>query len=83
MLKLFKLKPHNHDGYSYGYYNEFVIAANSIPEALEVMYKQVSPEKDVIPYYLRSSNIKIETLGIIELEKGVLPLIAYDYYSGD
>ena len=83
MLKLFRLTPNDHGAYSYGYYNEFVIAANSIPEALELMYKKVSPEKDVIPYYLRSSNIKIETLGTIELEKGVLPLIAYDYYSGD
>ena len=83
MLKLFRLTPKNHEGYSYGYYESFLIAAESIPDALELMYKRCSPDRDVIPYYLRSSNIKIEQIGIVELEKGVHPLLSVDYYSGD
>ena len=83
MLKLFKLLPKNHEGYRYDYYNSFVIAAEYIPDALEVMYKHISPEKDSIPYYLRSSNITIEHIGNIELFKKGSQIIAYDYYSGD
>jgi hypothetical protein len=83
MLKLFKLLPKNHEGYSYDYYNSFVIAAESIPDALEVMYKHVSPDKDPIPYYLRSSNITIEQIGTVELIKKGSQVIACDYYSGD
>ena len=83
MLKLFKLLPKNHEGYSYDYYNSFVIAAESIPDALEVMYKHVSPDKDPIPYYLRSSNISIEHIGNVELFKKGSQVIACDYYSGD
>lgn len=83
MLKLYRLTPKDHNGYSYGYYDGFLIAANSIPEALETMYQRVSPAKDVIPFYLRSSNIKIEQIGTVELEKGVHPLLNVDFYSGD
>jgi hypothetical protein len=83
MLKLFKLIPKNHEGFSYDYYNSFVIAAESIPDALEVMYKHVSPNKDAIPYYLRSSNITIEQIGNVELLKKGSQIIAYDFYSGD
>ena len=83
MLKLFKLIPKNHEGYSYDYYSSFVIAAESIPDALEVMYKHISPEKDPIPYYLRSSNLGIEQIGTVELIKRGSQIIAYDYYSGD
>ena len=83
MLKLFKLLPKNHEGYSYDYYESFVIAAESIPDALEVMYKHVSPNKDPSPYYLRSSNISIEHIGNIELFKKGSQVITYDYYSGD
>lgn len=83
MLKLFKLVPKNHEGYSYDYYNSFVIAAESIPDALEIMYKHISPDKDPIPYYLRSSNITIEQIGTVELIKKGSQIIAYDYYSGD
>ena len=83
MLKVFKLVPKNHEGYSYGYYELFVIAAESIPDALEIMYKHVSPEKDPVPYYLRSSNIAIEHIGNVELFKKGSQISAYDYYSGD
>ena len=83
MLKMFKLTPKNHEGFGYGYYNSFVISAESIPDALEVMYKHVSPEKDIIPYYLRSSNITIEHIGNVELFKKGSQIIAYDFYSGD
>jgi hypothetical protein len=50
----------------YEVFNGFIIAANTIPEALETMYEYTCGEKDYIPYYLRSSNIKIESLGKFE-----------------
>ncbi len=83
MLKLFRLTPKNHEGYSYGYYESFLIAAESIPDALELMYKRCSPDRDVIPYYLRSSNLKIQQIGTVELEKNVDQVLAVDYYSGE
>lgn len=83
MMKLFKLRPKNHDGYAYDYYEDFLIAANSIPEALELMYQKISPDKQNIPYYLRSSNIKIEQLGNVELIDNRQQIIMYSYYSGD
>ena len=49
--------------YGYEEYNGFVITANSIPEALEAMYERTCPDKDWIPYNLRSSNLAIENLG--------------------
>jgi hypothetical protein len=57
----------NTDGYEV--YNGFVIAAYTIPMALETMYEYTCKKKDYIPYYLRSSNIKIECLGKFEPEE--------------
>lgn len=65
-MNLYKLQV-NTDGYEV--YTGFIIAAYTIPMALEAMYVYVCPEKDYIPYYLRSSNIKIECLGKFEPEE--------------
>lgn len=54
---------------SYEVYTGFIIAAESIPDALEAMYEYTCKERDYIPYYLRSSNIKIKHLGIFEPEE--------------
>lgn len=54
---------------SYEVYNGFIIAANSIPDALEAMYEYTCKDKDYIPYYLRSSNITIKRLGKFEPEE--------------
>jgi hypothetical protein len=53
---------------SYEVYTGFIIAAESIPDALEAMYEYTCKERDYIPYYLRSSNIKIDRLGTFEPE---------------
>lgn len=83
MLKLFRIIPKDHGKYAYGYYELFIVAAASIPDALEVIYRHVCPEEEEIPYYLRSSNLKIEQLGTVELNHNVPQLIATSYYSGD
>jgi hypothetical protein len=54
---------------SYEVYTGFIIAAESIPDALEAMYEYTCKERDYIPYYLRSSNIKIDRLGTFEPEE--------------
>lgn len=65
-MNLYKLHV-NTDGYEV--YNGFIIAAPSIPIALETMYEYACKDKQWIPYYLRSSNIKIECLGKFEPEE--------------
>lgn len=62
-MNLYKLTV-NTDGYEV--YSGFIVAAKSIPEALEAMYEYTCKAKDYIPYYLRSSNIKIDCLGSFE-----------------
>lgn len=54
----------NTDGYEV--YNGFIIAAKTIPDALETMYEYACKGKDWIPYYLRSSNVVIKCLGKFE-----------------
>lgn len=61
----------NTDGYEV--YTGFIIAAKTIPEALEAMYEYTCKPKDYIPYYLRSSNITIKCLGKFEPDE-VYPL---------
>ena len=62
-MNLYKFQV-NTDGYEV--YTGFIIAAHTIPGALEAMYEYTCKEKSYIPYYLRSSNIKIESLGKFE-----------------
>ena len=81
--KLFKITPKNYGGRGFDYYITVLVAATSIPEALEYFYREVSPKQEDIPYYLRSSNLVIETLGTIALEKKVCPIVYVDYYNGD
>ena len=56
--------------YGYDVYDGFIIAAPTIPSALETMYEYTCKDKEWIPYYLRSSNIKIECLGKFEPGEG-------------
>ena len=67
-MNLYKFKV-NTDAHAYEVYTGFMIAANSIPEALETMYEYTCKKKDWIPYYLRSSNITIQCLGKFEPEE--------------
>lgn len=65
-MKLYKLTVKGHA--EYDCYTGFIIAADSIPDAFEYMYRYVCRTKSSnvytdIPFYLRSSNIDIEYLG--------------------
>ena len=65
-MKLYKLTVKGNAGYDC--YDGFMVAADTIPEAFEYMYRYVCKTDKVnvyndIPFYLRSSNINIEELG--------------------
>lgn len=47
----------------YGCYTQFIVIGNSINDMLENLYKELFPDKEQIPYYLRSSNFEITYLG--------------------
>lgn len=83
-MKLYKLTVKGNAGYDC--YDGFIIAANSIPEAFEYMYRYVCKTDNTnvytdIPFYLRSSNINIEELGEFKPKDGFLgkPIIMVDY----
>lgn len=69
----------NTDGYEV--YNGFMIAAKTIPDALEAMYEYVCKDKDWIPYYLRSSNITIKCLGTFEPEEKYFSKVLMSDYT--
>ena len=86
-MKLYKLTVKGNAGYDC--YDGFMIAANSIPEAFEYMYRHVCRTDNVnvyndIPFYLRSSNINIEELGEFKPKEGFLgnSIIMVDYTGG-
>ena len=83
-MKLYKLTVKGNAGYDC--YDGFMIAANSMPEAFEYMYRYVCRTDNAnvyndIPFYLRSSNINIEELGEFKPKDGFLgkPIIMVDY----
>lgn len=69
----------NTDGY--GVYNGFIIAAKTIPDALEAMYEYTCKGRDWIPYYLRSSNITIKCLGKFEPEETYFSKVLMSDYT--
>lgn len=66
-------------------YKGFIVTAESIKEALEIIYKNVVKPDNDIPYYLRSSNMKIEKLGILTdfEEKDRNTILLSDYRKDD
>ena len=44
-------------------YSKLIVLGESINNMLENLYKELCPEKENIPYYLRSSNFIITCLG--------------------
>lgn len=82
-MKIYKITVKGNAGYDC--YDGFIIAANSIPEALEEMYqyvcKKLYDDPFVnIPYYLRSSNLDIKELGNFEpKDKLDEPVLMVDY----
>lgn len=60
-MKIYKIRVKDHGWY--GYYSEFVVLGNSINDMLENLYQELFPDKEDIPYYLRSSNFEIICLG--------------------
>lgn len=77
-MNLYKLTV-NTDGYEV--YNGFIIAAKTIPDALEAMYEYTCKGKDWIPYYLRSSNINIKCLGKFEPEETYFSKVLMSDYT--
>ena len=68
MLALYKVSIIEYD---YDNYTDFIVVGNSIKTVLEAIYHKVCYETDEngngyytdIPYYLRSSNMRIDNLG--------------------
>ena len=44
-------------------YSRFIVLGETINDMLENLYKELYPEQEDIPYYLRSSNFIINCLG--------------------
>ena len=86
--KIWLVEPKEHS--AYGYFSRFVIAGETIPEALEEMYRFArNEETDEIGFYLRPGNLKITRLGEAEFEEeGVkrlksFPIVSAEYVSYD
>ena len=47
----------------YGCYTKFIVLGETINDMLENLYKELFPDGEDIPYYLRSSNFEIICLG--------------------
>ena len=85
-MKLYKLTVKGHA--EYDCYTGFIIAADSIPDAFEYMYRYVCRTKNSnvytdIPFYLRSSNIDIEYLGDFQPKEKYLKtnILMVDYIN--
>ncbi len=77
-MNLYKFTVNTDD---YEVYNGFIIAAKTIPDALEAMYEYTCKGKDWIPYYLRSSNITIKCLGKFEPEETYFSKVLMSDYT--
>lgn len=73
---------------SYNYYNNFIIIGDTIPDVLESLYQYINhrnEETDMIPFYLRSTNLRIINIGEVNLNKDNLhffknyPILNYTY----
>lgn len=49
--------------YNESNYSRFIVLGETIHDMLENLYKELCPEEESIPYYLRSSNFIITCLG--------------------
>lgn len=47
-------------------YSGFIVTAPNINSALEIIYSTIIGKGNDIPYYLRSSNMKIENIGVMQ-----------------
>lgn len=78
-MKLYSI---NIKDYSYDNYSSFVVVGESINNMLENLYTQLFPDKEDIPYYLRSSNFDITYLGEFIPDKPLKEkIIARSYYN--
>jgi hypothetical protein len=57
-----KVKDYN-ENFENNQYSRFIVLGETINDMLENLYKELCPEKEDIPYYLRSSNFTITCLG--------------------
>ena len=66
--KIWLVSPKNFIGKEEYYYTKFIIVGEFIPEILESLYQYVYNKEDfTIPFYLRSSNLKITNIGEINI----------------
>ena len=61
-MNIYKVKVKDTECF-YDVYTGFIVVGNSINDMLENLYKELFPNKQNIPYYLRSSNFEIKNLG--------------------
>ena len=64
-MKIYSINVKDYD-YNNKEYSKFIVLGESINDMLENLYKELFPDKEDIPYYLRSSNFTILCLGIFE-----------------
>ena len=64
-------------------YSEFIVIGESINNMLENLYTELCPDKEVIPYYLRSSNFDITCLGEFTPNEKVTKKILCSRYEND
>jgi len=62
-MKIYKINVKDYNNLEY---SQFIVVGESINDMLENLYKELFPDKDNIPYYLRSSNFNIICLGTFE-----------------
>lgn len=64
-MKIYKINVKDYNGDNLEY-SQFIVIGESINDMIENLYKELFPDKDDIPYYLRSSNFNIICLGNFE-----------------
>lgn len=84
-MNIYRIKVKDLGVYEYGKYRKFIVIGKSINDMLENLYNELFPDKEEIPYYLRSSNFEITCLGeFIPSEKVKLDnILCSDYINED
>ena len=86
-MNLYRISVKNNE-FNYDCYDGFIVVGSSISDALETVYQHVCEDEEDgktyykdIPYYLRSSNLTIENVGEIKLDKNIKDKILMIDYS--
>lgn len=65
-MNIYSIDVKNYNGCNpeYKEHSKFIVLGDTINDMLENLYKELFPNKEDIPYYLRSSNFVIICLGV-------------------